>query len=159
MPLVAARDFGNRKGLEGIGAASANAFVAAILIHKARCPGKIYYALAIPDSFAYTPEVRISVADHDCLAVLQHWVDVADHQPGNVRDAIQNEIPVGAYQFGYLHVLVIDAQDVTLAGKALDNFNHWAFAQVIRSRLKAETQHTDACMTLLHDEMQPPHHL
>ena len=106
MPLVATRDFGNRKGLEGIGAASANAFVAAILIHQARCPGKIYYALAIPDSFGYTPEVRISVADHDRLAVLQHCVDVADHQPGNVRDAIQNEIPVCANQLGHIYTFL-----------------------------------------------------
>src|ERR1019366_4522362 len=60
---------------------------------------------------------------------------------------------------GNIHILVIDAQVVAFADEALDDFNHRAFAQIVRSRFKAEAQDPDSRVPLFHNELLAPSNL
>ena len=60
-------------------------------------------------------EFRIVIADDDRLCVSKNLVCCRHHQPRNVRNAIEDEIPIGANQAGHIHILVENAQIITFA--------------------------------------------
>src|SRR6516164_7144307 len=57
-----------------------------------------------------------------------------------MRNAIENEVPVGANERRKVHVAVINPQVITLSDEPLDDLDDWAFTEIICSRLEAESQ-------------------
>jgi len=84
--------------------------------------------LVIAEQVRHTEEVRIFVADHDRLSVLQHGPDIADHVPGYMWYMIEEDVAIGSHQASYIHVPVINTEIITLAYQAFDDLDHRAFA-------------------------------
>src|SRR5579862_7444542 len=80
-------------------------------------PDQIDQALLFPKPGVNLPEFLIVIANDDCLSVGQNGVDVRYHQFRNVRDPIQNEIPVRSDQRRQVDVAIIDAQIISLANQ------------------------------------------
>src|SRR5277367_5945593 len=74
----------------------ADTVVPAIFTSAVRNSNKINYTLTIAQKFWNAVEVRITVADHDRLSMIQNLSDSADHQPRYVRKSVEDELPVGA---------------------------------------------------------------
>ncbi|MGA7223349.1 MAG: hypothetical protein WA603_08590 [Candidatus Acidiferrales bacterium] len=49
----------------------------------------------------------ILVADHDGLGMLQDRIDTVDHEPGYLRNVIEDEISIGSDQAGQLFLSII----------------------------------------------------
>src|SRR6516162_438107 len=107
-------------------------------------PDKIYELLAGLQALRNFLELRVLVTDDDGLSVSEDRVDVMHHQFRNVRDTVEDEIAVGTNQAGDVHILVVDAQIVALAQKALDDLDHGTFAKIVGSRFEAEAQNADS---------------
>src|SRR5579871_4516971 len=71
-----------------------------------------------------------------------------------MRNAVEDEVPVRAYQAGDVDVLVINAQVIALADQPFDHFDHGALAQVVGSGFEAEAQHADLAVTGFEDQLQ-----
>src|SRR5216683_5427777 len=100
-----------------------DAIIVAIIAPSIDDSYKINQELTVTQTLGHFVEVRILVADHDGLSVIQHCVDVADHKFGYVRNTVEDEVPVRANQSCNIHVLVIDAQVMALPDKAFDDFD------------------------------------
>jgi len=68
-------------------------------------------------------EIGVLVSNHDGLSMIEHSINVVDHKFRNVRNVVENEIPVRANQTGYIHVLVVDAQVVSLPDQSFDDLD------------------------------------
>src|SRR5690349_18795862 len=88
--------------------------------------------------------------------MLENRIDTVHHQPGYVRNAIENEIPIGTNEAGQVHILIENAQVVTFSDEPFDYFDHGTFAQIVGARLEAEAQNTDSFVLIFHDELQSP---
>src|SRR5438445_8053793 len=123
-----------------------DAIILAIIAPSIDDSYKINQELTVTQTLGHFVEVRIFVADHDGLSVIQHCVDVVDHKFGYVRNMVEDEVPVRANQTGNIHVSVVDAQVISLSQQAFDDFDQGAFSQIVGSRFEAEAQNTDACV-------------
>src|SRR5262249_25413888 len=133
----------------------ADTVVLAIFAPAIGDPNKVHQPLAVAQFPRDRPEIGILRADNHGLGVVQDFVDVVDHQFGDMGNAVEDEIAVCAHQAGYAHVLVVDAKVKALSDKALDNLDHRALTQVVGARLEAKAENPDPPVSLLHDELDP----
>src|SRR4029077_13830959 len=113
---------------------------------------EIHQMLTFVQTLEDATKLRILIADHDCLGVIQHGIDPAHDQSGNVRNMVENEVPIGTNQASQTHVLVINPEVIALADEVFNNFDHGTLSQIVRSCLETETQHTDPFAPFFHDE-------
>ena len=99
-------------------------------------------------------EIRILVSYHDGLGVIEHRVNIADHELRYVRNVVENEIPVRAHQAGNIHVLIVDAQIVSLSNQAFNNFNQRALPQIVCPSFKTEAKYSHSLVSSFHDQVQ-----
>src|SRR5271155_3679134 len=116
---------------------------------------KIYQTLILAQALEDDGKLGILIANDHGLRVFENRVDVLDHEPRNVRNAVEDEVAIGPDQAGHLHVLVKNAQIVAFADEMFDDFDHGALAQIVGSRLKTKTQYPDAPVAGIHDHLQP----
>jgi len=56
--------------------------------------------LTVVQPLENTMKLRIPIANHDGLGVIENAVYAVDHEAGNVRYAIEYEVPIGTNQAG-----------------------------------------------------------
>jgi hypothetical protein len=61
---------------------------------------EIHQNLAVAQPLSHAPEVRILVADHDRLSVIQNRIDTVDHESGYLQNAVEDEVPISANEAG-----------------------------------------------------------
>src|SRR6202050_969762 len=120
---------------------------------------KVHYRLTWPDFAGHGPELRILIANDDCFRILHYVLHLVDHEAGNMRNSVQNKIPVGADKTRNTHILVVDAQVVTFAQKSLDYFNYRTLAQIIGAGFEAEAENADFPVPFSHNHLKSARHL
>ena len=133
-----------------------NSALAGLDVTKARID-LISQNIANAQTVGYTDKTVTQATDG--LGVVQNRIDLVDHQPGYVRDVIQDEVAIRADQAGYIYVFVVNAQVVALPDEMLDHIDHRTFAQIVCSGFEAETQHSDLSMTAFRNELDAFCHL
>src|SRR5260370_31095607 len=149
--------FGNpilRDSVSGLSAngSPANTFILSIFAPSVRNSNKIHQTLAVTQTILETSKLRIIITDHEGLCMIQNFLDTVDHQSRYVRNVVKNEVAIGTNQAGQIHVLVKNAQVITLTNEALNHFDHGTLSQIICSRFEAEPQDSDPLIPLLRDE-------
>src|ERR1700680_2665171 len=107
--------------------------------------------LAFAQAPGHVTELRRRVADDDGAGMRQDLIDARHHQPGDMRDVIEDVVPVGPVDARGAHVLVVYPQPESLSDQALHHLAHRACPQVIGSRLEAEAKDADLLVALRHD--------
>src|ERR1700728_3463056 len=87
----------------------ANAAVLAIATPLIADAHQIDKTLIVAKPMRNFHKVGVLVADNDRLGMLQHGVDVLHHEPGDMRNPVEDEIAICAHQRSNIHVLVVDA--------------------------------------------------
>jgi hypothetical protein len=105
------------------------------------------------DAPRHVGELGRSVADDQRLGMREHFLDGGNHEAGDVRDLVQNVVPVGAVDCRQAHVAVVHAQLVALADEALGELDHRAFSQVVGARLEGETEDAHFALAFLHHRL------
>ena len=62
--------------------------------------------LVAADPFGDGAKLGVTVADHDCVRVRQHLIDLLNHEAGDVGYVVQDIVPVGASQTGQADVAI-----------------------------------------------------
>src|SRR5579864_551006 len=117
---------------------------------------EIDHSLAVTQTLEYAAKIRIVVSDHNRFRMLENRIDTVDHQPGYVRNAIEDEIPIGTNETGQVHILIENAQVVAFSDESFDYFDHRTFAQIVGARLETESQDTYSFVLIFQDELQSP---
>ena len=126
----------------------ANTVVLATFAPAVCDPDEIHKMLAWLQTVNNACKFRVFVTDHDGLCMIQYCVDSIHHEPGNVRNTVQDEVAVGADQASHFYVAVENTQVVTFADQVLDDLNHRTFAQIVGSRFETESEDTNLPLAL-----------
>src|SRR5882762_2262304 len=118
--------------------------VLAIIAPVIRNAHKIHQILTRVQSLRNAFELTGFIADHDGLSVLQNCVDIVYHQSGNVRNTVEDEIPIRTNQSRHLHIFVVDTYVIAFPSEPFDDFDHGALAQIVRSLFETEPQNPNA---------------
>src|SRR5580704_876112 len=108
------------------------------------------------ESSRHSLKIRILVPDDNCLSVIQHGVNAANHKFGYVGNMVEDKVPICSNQLGKIYVPVIDAQVIPLAEKAFDDFYHGTFSQIVCPRFETEAQYSNSRMALPCNQLQAP---
>src|SRR5579859_2067033 len=65
---------------------------------------KVHQDLIVTQTIGDIPELRILVANHHRLRMVQNIIDVANHELRDVGNAVENKVPVGAHQAGDVYI-------------------------------------------------------
>lgn len=87
---------------------------------------KIHEYLALAKLLGNSSELRVFVANHDSLRVIEHGINIVDHQFRYVRNPVEDEIPIRTNQAANVHIPIIDPQIITLTKQALNHFDERA---------------------------------
>src|SRR5437016_5040038 len=85
---------------------------------------EIHHALVIVQALQDSLELRILVADHDCLGMIQDRIDSVDHQSRYVGNAVEDEVAICANQACQVYIPVKNAQVIAFADEMFDDFDH-----------------------------------
>ncbi len=73
-------------------------------------------------------KLRILITNHNSLGVIENAIYVVHHEAGNVRNAVEDEVPIRANQACHIHAFVKNAEIVAFADEVLDHFDHRALS-------------------------------
>jgi len=116
----------------------ADAIILAILASRVGNPNEIHYALMSAQALEHAMKVGVIIANHDRLRVIKNCIDILDHEFRNMRNMIQDEVPVCSDQASYTNIFVINSKIIAFPDKSFDDFDHRALSQVVSPGLKTE---------------------
>src|SRR5690348_10316241 len=102
------------------GCLPANAVIVAIVAPVVADADEIDDRLSIAQFAGNLSEVRIVIADNNCLRMVENGVDVINHEARYMRDPVQDKIAIGTYQARHSDIIIVDSQVIALSQKALD---------------------------------------
>src|SRR5271170_5175681 len=108
--------------------------------------------LTVVQPFEDLLERRILVADHDGLGMIQNRIDTVDHEPGYVRNMIEDEVSIGANQAGQVYIFIENTQVIAFADEVFNDLDHRTLSQIVRSCFETKAQHADPSVPLFYDE-------